>query len=249
MARELYDEISRGYATARRPDPRIAAQVHAALGDARSVVNVGAGTGNYEPDDRPVLAVEPALAMIRQRPVGAAPVVRARAEHLPFPDGAFDAALATFTVHHWSDPEGGLRELRRVARRQVVLTFEAPVAEAFWAYDYFPESRDVPSERDAPDVDRIGRALDVGRVEVVPVPADCTDGFAAAYWARPEAYLDPAVQAAISSLARLPDEVRARGADRLRAALADGSWERDHGHLRRHPTVDAGYRLVIAGEG
>lgn len=249
MARELYDEISRGYATARRPDARVAAQVLAALDGARTVVNVGAGTGNYEPADCTVLAVEPARAMIRQRPPGAVPAVRARAEHLPLADGAVDAALATFTVHHWADPEAGLAELRRVARRQVVLTFEASVSAAFWAYDYFPESRDVPSERDAPDVDRIGRALDVRRIEVVPVPADCTDGFAAAYWARPEAYLDPAVQEGISSLARLPADARDRGTERLRAALVDGSWERRYGHLRRHATLDAGYRLVVAGDG
>jgi SAM-dependent methyltransferase len=193
-------------------------------------VNVGAGTGNYEPPDLAVVAVEPSEVMIGQRHGRSAPVVRAVAEALPFPDGAFDAALAFLTVHHWSDLARGTSELRRVARRQVVFLFESSVTAGFWAIEYFPEALEVPTERDA------------------PVPIDCTDGFGAAYWGRPEAYLDPEVQAGMSWLAVLPAEVRARGTARLAADLASGAWDRRLGDLRELPELDAGYRLVIAGD-
>jgi SAM-dependent methyltransferase len=121
----LYDQIGDGYAGLRRPDPRIAARLAAALGPAASLLNIGAGTGNYEPQDGRVVAVEPSREMIRQRPQGAAPAIQAVAAHLPFVDGAFEAALAVLTVHHWPDPVAGLRELRRVTRgRIVILTFD-----------------------------------------------------------------------------------------------------------------------------
>lgn len=242
-----YERIGRGYADARREDPRVAAHVRAGLGPARRVVNVGAGTGNYEPPDLAVVAVEPSEVMLGQRHGRPAPVVRAVAEALPFPDGAFDAALAFLTVHHWSDLAHGAAELRRVARRQVVFLFESSVTAGFWAIEYFPEALEVPTERDAPGVDRLRELLDVREVRPVPVPIDCTDGFGAAYWGRPEAYLDPDVQTGMSWLAVLPAEVRARGTARLAADLASGAWDRRLGHLRDLPELDAGYRLVIAG--
>jgi SAM-dependent methyltransferase len=242
-----YERIGHGYAGARREDPRIAAHVRDALGPARCVVNVGAGTGNYEPADRRVVAVEPSEVMLAQRRGRPGAAVRGVAEALPFPDGAFDAALAFLTVHHWSDLERGAEELRRAASRQVVFLFEASMTGGFWAIEYWPEALEVPTERDAPGVDRLRDLLDVREVRPVPVPLDCTDGFGAAYYGRPEAYVDPDVQAGMSWLALLPAEVRARGSARLEADLESGAWDRRLGHLRRLPELDVGYRLVIAG--
>jgi len=243
-----YERIGHGYAGVRREDPRIAEHVRAALDPPGPVVNVGAGTGNYEPRDRPVVAVDPSAVMLGQREGRSPLVVRGMAEALPFPSGAFAAALAVLTVHHWADLAGGLGELRRVARRQVVCLFEYGAAERFWAIDYWPEAAELPTEQDAPGVDRLRQLLDVREVRPVPVPLDCTDGFGAAYYGRPEAYLDPDVQAGMSWLALLPEEVRARGSARLAADLASGAWDRRLGHLRRRPELDVGYRLVVAGD-
>jgi SAM-dependent methyltransferase len=243
-----YDRIGRSYTRTRRTEPRIAARLHAALGDARRVVNVGAGTGSYEPADRDVVAVEPSPTMIAQRSPDGAPVVRAVAEALPFPGGSFDAALAIFTVHHWPDPMRGLAELKRVARRQVFLTFEADFDFEFWLVaDYFPEIRALDTSGQAQAAEGIARVLDVVRIEPVPVPADCVDGFAACYWNRPEAYVDPDVQAGISCLAMLDHDVIARGTAKLRADLASGVWDARHGHLRTLTELDVGYRLIVAG--
>ena len=243
-----YDRIGTSYTRTRRTDPRIAARLHGALSDARRVLNVGAGTGNYEPSDRSVIAVEPSATMVAQRPPGAAPVVRAYAEALPFAAGTFDATLAVFTVHHWPQPERGLAELRRVAPRQVFLTFDHSFDEDFWLVaEYLPEIRALDTGSDAHAAAGIARVLDVRSVEPLPVPADCVDGFAACYWSRPEAYLDPDVQAGISCLAMLEPEVLAHGTGRLRADLASGAWDARHGHLRERPELDLGYRVVVAG--
>jgi SAM-dependent methyltransferase len=224
----------------------VAAAIHAALGDAATIVNVGAGTGSYEPRDRTVVAVEPSPTMVAQRQGRSALVVRGVAEALPFADGAFEAALAVLTVHHWHDRAAGLREMRRVSRRQVVFFFEPLESHGYWALEYFPGAVDLPFERDAPGEDDLRAALSVRDVRPVLVPADCRDGFGAAYWARPEAYLDPAVQAGMSWLALLPAGVRRRGTDHLRRDLASGAWDRRHGHLRTQASYDGGYRLAIA---
>lgn len=216
------------------------------LGDARRVVNVGAGTGSYEPGDREVVAVEPSTAMIGQRRGRSGTVVRAVAGALPFASGSFDAALAVLTVHHWPDPAAGLLELRRVARRQVVFFYEALRTHDFWALEYFPEALDLPQERHPPDEAFIAAHLDVREVVPVLVPHDCLDGFGAAFWGRPEGYLDAEVQAGMSWLALLSEDVRARGTQRLRDALASGSWDARHGHLRTLATFDAGYRIAVA---
>ncbi len=241
-----YDALGHGYAARRRADRRIAARVHAALGDARTVVNVGAGAGSYEPGDRWVLAVEPSATMRAQRPAGAAPALAAAAEDLPFDDGAFDAAMATITVHHWDDPERGLRELRRVSRGPVaVLTFAIDTPWVAWFGEYLPEGAAI--ERGAfPDPAGIADVLGGGAVETVPVPLDCTDGFIPSFYGRPEAFLDPGVRSAQSVWARLPAGAEDRFVARLAADLASGAWDAAWGHLRTQPELDGGLRLVRA---
>jgi SAM-dependent methyltransferase len=243
-----YDTIGRTYTRTRRPDPRIARRIAVALGDARTVVNVGAGTGSYEPVDRFVVGVDPSPTMLRQRPPAAPIAVQAVAERLPFAGSTFDAAMATLTLHHWPNVERGLAEMRRVARRQVIFFFEPSTSMDYWLVgDYCPEVLDLPSERNAPGTDAIAAVLDVRSVEPVPVPADCTDGFGGAYWNRPERYLDPEVQAGISSFAQLDAPLRERLTQRLRADLESGAWDARYGYLRRLAERDLGYRLLIAG--
>jgi SAM-dependent methyltransferase len=242
-----YEMFGRGYAPRRRPDPRIARLINDALGGARTVLNVGAGTGSYEPRGRQVIAVEPSRVMIDQRPPGSAPVVQAFAENLPFADGAFDVGLAILTVHHWKDPARGLAELRRVSRRQVILTWDQAVMARFWLVaDYLPEIAEA--ERDMAAADTIGALMEAAghpaEASVVPVPADCIDGFLAAYWSRPEAYLDPAARAAISSLARLDPDRLAQATARLADDLATGRWRARRGALLQAETCDVGYRLL-----
>lgn len=241
----LYDGIGRAYARHRRPDPRISAQIGRALGDARRVVDVGAGTGSYEPADTTVVAVEPSVVMAAQRRADAAPVVRAVAEGLPFADDAFDAAVAVFTIHHWSDVVAGLQEMARVARRVAVLTFD-PVAHAeFWLFtDYVPEATTLASHRVLPP-DAVAEVIGAQVVERVMIPADCVDGFNWAFWRRPEEYLDPEVRACMSGLALLPDDLVAQRMERLRADLADGTWQARHGALMHHDVIDGGLRLVV----
>ena len=193
---QLYNDISSTYAVTRRQDDRVAAQIHQALADADRIINVGAGTGNYEPGDRSVVAVEPSTEMIVRRPSGRAPVVQAEAEALPFPAGAFDAGLATLTLHHWWDRRRGLTEMRRVARRQVIFMFDPEQTYRFWAIDYWPTALSLPSEQDLPSPEDLGDLLDIVEVTTVAVPFDCTDGFGAAFWGRPDAYLNPDVQRA-----------------------------------------------------
>jgi SAM-dependent methyltransferase len=239
----LYDRLGVGYTRFRREDPRIAARIHAALGDARTVVNVGAGAGSYEPRDREVTAVEPSEVMIAQRAPDAAPVVRGRAEALPFPDGAFDAAMAALTDHHWPDRAAGLREMRRVARRRaVVFQFDLRALLDFWfVREYLTAFRPEGSTADG-----LEQHLGVTRIETVPIPHDCRDGFFSAYWRRPEAYLDPDVRAAISVFRLTPASDVEDAVTRLRADLDSGEWERRHGHLRELDELDLGYRLWIA---
>jgi SAM-dependent methyltransferase len=235
------------YAHRRRPDPRIAALVHAALGGARSVLNVGAGAGSYEPDDRYVAAVEPSATMRAQRPRHAAPAVDATAERLPFDDDSFDATLASITIHQWADLDRGLCELRRVSRGPVViLTFEGDAMVEFWLDEYAPEVLALERGR-FPTLEHVGAVLG-GDVTVtpVPIPVDCVDGFGEAYYARPEAFLDPAIRAAQSGWVLTDPTAVERGVERLRAALASGAWDARHGHLRTQPEYVGSLRLVVA---
>lgn len=240
----LYDRIGQGYSNHRRADPRIAAIVHDALGSARTVVNVGAGVGSYEPRDRAVTAVEPSRVMIRQRSRGGAPVVQAAAEALPFAADRFDCAMAMLTIHHWPDQEHGIAELARVARGRVVLLTWVGFADRFWLMDYCPEVERFDIDL-FPTVDQLRAWLGPLRVLPVPIPHDCSDGFLCAYWRRPEMYLDPGVRGAISTFARVSHT--APGLARLRADLSDGTWAERYGDLLAHDAMDFGYRVIVAG--
>jgi len=241
-----YERHGRAYARHRRPDPRIAARIHAALGDARTVLNVGAGAGSYEPGDRSVLAVEPSATMRAQRPVGAAPALDARAEALPFDDDTFDAAMACVTIHHWQPPHAGLAELRRVARGPVVVfTFELDALPA-WQQQHLQEGLVIERPR-FPAIADVAAALGGRtRVEDIPTPGDCEDGFFEAFWRRPEALLDPAIRASQSMWALLEPGVEERIVARLDEALSSGAWDAEHGHLRDLDSYDGALRLVIS---
>ncbi len=243
----MYDRIGGHYRCGRQEDPRIAARILAALEDASPVVNVGAGSGSYEPRDRPVVAAEPSAVMLSQRPAGAAAAVRAVAEALPFTDGAFGAAMGVLTVHHWRDRARGLAEMRRVARGPVVLFLRDPRAvPSWWLHHYFPATARLEASRETP-LGQVARMLG-GRLDVisVPIPADCTDGFNAAYWRRPRAYLDPQIWRPMSALALIPETDRADGMRRLQADLDSGGWDRRWGHLLALDELDLGYRVVTA---
>ena len=240
----LYDSIGVSYAGTRGTDPRIAAQIWAALGDAVTVLNVGAGTGSYEPPDRQVLAVEPSAVMRSQRPRDAAPCVAAVAEALPFADESFDASMAIATVHHWREPIVGLRELRRVARRVVVLTFDPACLSRFWlTRDYLPELMGLLAEH--PPLAEKAAALGA-RIEAVLIPWDCADGFFEAYWRRPAAYLDADVRRGMSAWARLGDQVEERAVRHLRDDLESGRWAERNRDLVDLDAADLGLRLLIA---
>jgi SAM-dependent methyltransferase len=241
----VYDRIGQGYARHRRPDPRWAATIRSAIGSGPRVVNVGAGTGSYEPTDLEVTAVEPSLVMIAQRDPSRGRAVQAAAEHLPFEDSAFDVALAVLTIHHWTDWQAGLAELRRVAQRHVVVTFDPNVHARTWLVDrYLPEAAALDHER-TPAVDDIAETLGDAKVVPLLVPSDMQDAVLAAHWSRPDAYLDPSVRAATSGFAQLPNDTVARAIRRLESDLADGTWDHSNGHLRRESTYDAGYRLLV----
>jgi SAM-dependent methyltransferase len=239
-----YDGIGRSYATTRRADPRIAAAIDDALGDAESVVNVGAGTGSYEPVRRAVLAIEPSATMIGQRPPTAAPAIQAPAEALPIADDSFDAALAVNTVHHWRDVQAGLRELRRVARKRIVIFLRTPHSRVeFWLADYFPAL--VRTARLAAIVAIIESELRPQTTVPVPLPHDCTDGMFSAYWGRPEMYLSADVRRNISNFALAAQNDVSDGLARLRRDLESGEWDRRHGELRKLRELDLGHRLFI----
>ena len=241
---EIYDSIGGGYARHRQPDSRIAQSIRAAIGDVRTLVNVGAGAGSYEPNGVAVTAVEPAWRMLAQRKRGAAPALRAVAERLPFRDACFDVALGVLTAHHWRDLGAGLREMVRVARERVVIFTWDPEHPGFWlTRDYFPEI--LAWDRSAfPSIDRFKAHLADVRVEVVPVPAHCCDGFLGAYWKRPSAYLDAGVRQSISTFSRLATP--ALGLARLESDLQDGTWLEKNGAIVSCEEMDLGYRLIVA---
>ncbi len=249
MTEPVYDRIGTGYAGQRRPDPRWQAAVDAALGRSRTVVNIGAGTGSYEPDDRYVLAVEPSTTMIRQRPAGSPPALQASAENLPIADAQFDVAMAIVSLHHWQDWAAGVREMLRVADRAVILHFDPTLHGEFWlARDYLPELTEI--WRDVPAVDEVAATIGTNAVvQDLLIPWDCVDGFLPAYWRRPDAYLDPVVQQSMSGLQLLDPAVLSRGLSRLQSDLQDGTWQRTHAPLLHAEELDTGWRLIFNPEG
>jgi len=245
-AAERYDQIGTDYAAVRRPDSRWVARIHQALDGHRTLVNVGAGAGSYEPRSMSVVGVEPSEIMIRQRSSSAAPLVRGVAEQLPFPNGAFDVALAVLTVHHWSDPSAGLAEMRRVSRKQVVVTWDPEVfARQFWLVrDYLPEAAE--RETRLATLATVLAHLGPATTEKLLIPDDCTDGFFGAYWRRPHAYLDATVRGAISGLALLDRGIVCAAMDRLKFDLGHGRWHARYSELMELREIDLGYRLVVA---
>jgi len=243
----LYDVVGRTYSATRRADPRVAAQIGRALAGSASVVNIGAGTGSYEPAQT-IAAVEPSQTMIEQRPPGAAPALRAAAEHVPLRDKCADAALAVLTVHHWTDLAAGIAEMRRIARhRLVLLTWDADmIGKKFWLLsEYLPEARAADAALAVP-VGRLLSLLADPVITPVPVPHDCADGFGAAFWRRPDAYLDPAVQAGMSLFTRASSGMFEAGLARLAADLQSGRWQHEHAGLLDLTQLDLGYRLITA---
>ncbi|HXS33369.1 MAG TPA: class I SAM-dependent methyltransferase [Solirubrobacterales bacterium] len=247
MAEAIYDRIGVGYREHRHGDPRIAARIEEALGDARTVVNVGAGTGSYEPSNRGVTAVEPSAEMISQRPAGAAPVVQARAESLPFDDDSFDAAMGVLTAHHWADLSAGLSEMQRVARLRIVMVaFDPAALESLWiTAEYFPAMLELkrPSWAGSRELTAM---LPATTTSPLPVPRDCQDHFFAALWSRPEMLLDDDVVRPMWVWQGISEEARQAGRKRLAADLKSGAWEQRYGHLRQQPELDVGLRLVVS---
>ena len=242
MTLSTYDRIGSDYRLTRIEDPRLARLITRELRGASTILNVGAGTGSYEPTDRFVVAVEPSWVMLQQRPATAGPAVQAIAERLPFQNDAFDAAMAVLTVHHWSDLRVGLSELGRVTRERIVLLTWDPSSHGFWLIkDYFPEFLEADRSR-LPPIERLLSVLEDGRVIPVPIPHDCVDGFLGAYWRRPSAYLNADVRKGISSFATCRD---LSPLQRLAEHLETGEWHRRYGALLAAEELDIGYRLVV----
>jgi hypothetical protein len=241
-----YEGAGGGYAGRRRTDPRIAAYVHAALGDARTVLNVGAGAGSYEPLDRYVAAVEPSASMRAQRPPELAPAIDATAERLPFDDQSFDAAMAMITIHQWADTLKGMAELRRVARGPIaILTFDRDALDRLWLDDYVPELV-IAERRRYPTMAEIGAALGATtEVQEIPIPIDCVDGFTEAFYARPERILDPEVRRSQSAWGFVDPAEAERGLERLRADIESGAWDERYGALRSQLEFVGALRLVV----
>lgn len=242
-----YDRIGRGYARTRREDPRLARRIHQPLGDSRTIVNVGAGAGSYEPRDRYVIAIEPSDVMAGQRPPGLPPAISASAGALPLRDQSVDAATAILTVHHWDqEQQVGVRELRRVARGPIViLTYDAEISGQMWLMaDYLPEVADLDRQI-FPKIETLANWLGgTTRVETIEIPSDTPDWTLGSFWAHPERVLDPAARDATSGFARMPPAVVDRVTEAVRRDLESGAWDRRYGHLRDLESFDAGLRLV-----
>lgn len=240
--RDLYDTIGLNYADLRRPDDRITEKIDHALGKAEKILNVGAGAGSYEPMNRKVTAIEPSIEMIKQRPPSDAIVIQGSAEKLPFDDDTFDAAMAVLTVHHWSDKPKGIQEMLRVTKGSVIILTFDPLAKWFWLADYFPKLAELDRWQ-MPQIATFERWFNEMIVDVVPIPYNCTDGFLAAYWKRPNAYLDDRVRAAMSSFSAIGDV--SSGIENLEHDLESGEWQRRYEHLLDLSELDCGYRLIV----
>jgi hypothetical protein len=242
-----YNTIGVDYVETRRPDPRLDALIRAQIVDLETLLNVGAGAGSYEPEDKVLIALDASWKMISQRRAGSAPCVCGSAEHLPFQDKSFDGGLALLTLHHWQNIELGLSELMRVATKRVVLhTWDPAAADNYWLIkDYIPELFSFDAAR-FPGIDELVAKFRSTRIIEVPIPHDCTDGFLGAYWRRPEAYLDDRVKCGISSFQQISQISLAKGLDRLRADLESGYWRQRYADLLDKESIDLGYRLIVA---
>ena len=246
MASADYKVVGKNYSGFRQPDPRIAALINSELDDMASIINIGAGTGSYEPEGKIISAVEPSKTMLDQRPNKPNTFIyQAAAENLPFESNSHDAALAILTIHHWDDWRKGLTEALRVARKKVVLLTWVGMPNGFWLFDYLPELRDIDRNL-FPSVEDISSVLGKVHVSKVPIPSDCTDGFLCAYWSRPEMYLDSKARSAISSFSRISDI--SNGLGKLEVDIKTGAWEKKYGHLRSFDEYDFGYRLVVCSK-
>lgn len=243
----VYDRIGVGYATRRRPDPRWAEAIRDAIGPARNVLNVGAGTGSYEPPDLDVIALDPSTTMLAQRPRGSAPFVAAVAEAIPFSDETFDVSTCLLTIHHWSDWRRGLAEVKRVTKHRIVIVTADIFSDdaTFWPKDYFPEIAAWDREH-MHAIDAILEELWPARVDALPIAADFTDGCCGAFWQRPEAYLDPNVRAGISGFSLIPNDAVARGLTELSRDLQSGAWKERYGWLLDMDQMDIGIRMIVA---
>jgi SAM-dependent methyltransferase len=247
MKAPAYDRMGIDYSQVRRADPRFEAAIWAALGDARTVLNVGAGAGSYEPPDREVIAIEPSPVMIAQRPSGAAPAIQGVAEDIPLEDKSVHATMGVFTMQHWDDVDRGLAEVLRVTRHRIVfLTLDLNVTAEMWlCRDYLPEI--IEHDRETfPTITHLENRLPKVRVETMPVPADCSDGFCVALWSRPEAHLNSEVRRSSSIWHLLPSATVESALARLRRDLESGEWDRRYGSLRTQASLDVGLRLVTA---
>jgi len=241
-----YGVIGRAYATYRQPDPAIAKEIHAALGGARTILNVGADAGSYEPVDRDVTAVEPSASMRAQRPAALARAIDAVAERLPFADASFEASKAIFTIHQWKSLGAGLREVRRVTRGPVVIMSCAPdLVERFWLARYAPRMAAIEASR-YPRAEQLAAALGEIEVQTVPIPLNCTDGFNEAYYGRPERFLDEGARRANSAWSFVDQATSDGYVAHLRRDLHDGTWDAQHGHLRGQPEFEGALQLFIS---
>jgi SAM-dependent methyltransferase len=246
MASENYGIVGRHYSTFRQPDPRIARAIHAELDGIDSIVNIGAGTGSYEPLDKLVAAVEPSDTMIAQRiDRDNTKIYRAFAENLPFESSSFDAALAILTIHHWNNWQKGLQEALRVAKFKVVLFTWVGMPKGFWLFDYFPEIEHIDKAL-FPSVEQLSTVLGNVDVKTVPIPAGCKDGFMCAYWARPENYLNSRARSTISTFSRIGDVEE--GVKKLEKDIESGEWQNKYGYLQDLPELDFGYRLIVSNK-
>ncbi|MBK6399883.1 MAG: class I SAM-dependent methyltransferase [Bacteroidetes bacterium] len=243
-----YDTHGQKYSGQRKTDPRIAAYVHNALADSETVINIGAGSGSYEPEDKYVIAVEPSITMRTQRIAnGKIPAINAKADSLPFDDRSFDAAMAMVTVHHWPDIEKGISEIRRVTKKRIVImTFDPDALDDFWNVNYFPQLIEIERAR-YPSITRLQKALSA-KTEVIkiPIPLDCVDGFQETYYGRPEAFLEKEVRMAQSAWGFLPADLEEKYIQNLSNDLQSGAWDKKFGHFRTQPNFTGALRLIVA---
>jgi SAM-dependent methyltransferase len=240
----LYDAIGINYSVTRCTDPKIAKQLYAEFQGATRIVNIGAGTGSYEPDNVELVAVEPSSEMISQRKPGSHRVEKASAEKLPFDDGSFSHAITVNSMHHWKDRALAFSEINRVATERFVAITWDPSSEPFWlTRDYFPEIYEM-DKRIFPDMKEFDGYFDQVKVRPLQIPSDCQDGLLAAFWKRPEAYLSSKVRQSISPFAKI--ENLSEGLRKLEDDLATGAWAKNNHAILSQSSLDVGYKIISA---